>query len=127
MIVGKRKLKKVNAYSVIDSTGLVLAVETDIDKAYDRTRELTGGRVQLDQFTEEQLADLKREQTRRESCRPPPTSETRVAITSLTPLDGYDPLTMLSQAEVDLVVRNLRSLRLGTLPLVSDDELEVVK
>lgn len=129
-LVGKVKLKKVNAFSVVDQrTGLILAIETNITRANDARSEHPGSRVQMDQYDEEQLAELLHEQARRESHRPPQQRydlalPPRQVIRSLTVVDGYDALTMLDQSEIDAVVLKMRSLRLGTLPEVTDEELE---
>ena len=44
-------------------------------------------------------------------------------IRSLTPVDGYDPLTMLTQGEIDQVVAKLRSLRIGSLAPIAEEDL----
>ncbi len=112
--LGQVKLNKVNAFSVVDRSGMILTIETTIVKANDARAEHPGSRMQMDQYDEAQLAELMREQARRESYRPPPSepvSETR--IRSLTMIDNYDPLTMLNQEEVDLLVeRRNRQLKL---------------
>lgn len=97
------------AFTVVDSSGLILGIRTDLTKANDLRDVHHGARVQMDRYQEDQLQEILREQAKRESYRPPsPTSETRLSITSLTPYDGYDPLTMLTQEEIDLVVAALR-------------------
>lgn len=129
MLIGHMKLKKkVAAFSVVDSaSGLVLGIETSISKANDLRDKHRGSRVQMDQYDEDQLGQLLREQARRESIPAPAVSETRISISSLTPADGYDPLTMLTQAEIDMVVKSLRNLRHGSLKPFSDADLEEEK
>lgn len=48
----------------------------------------------------------------------PPSRQQRIRI-----VEEIGPLTKLSQAEIDDVFTRLRSLRLGTLPLVSEEEM----